>query len=664
MSYFDPTTHTSENPDTSPAPQTPNGEVRIGKYLFSVLGGNVNELNLARFQGKTTFGDYSFDSDPLLSSQIFSSFTGGQGNEEVKAGVEDDTFWTATLETRFPSGPTLLPLSEPYGSEIAASNALPIADFPATNPSFYCAFDDDLYKWDDTTSEFDLVDTLPATPVERGIIFEGLLYIPLGGTGYVTMDGSEVITPETDVEPIHFILWDRKLVALDVDGALWIKPRGLGWVTPTDDLTLPDGSKPRKLAKFIDQKGNPTVYIVSDTMMYTYDPDQEVLHDTHLDYPKHPNQGLGATNWRGESLYVSFGTGIRSYNGSITASMGPDRRYGLPAHLRGTIVDLYPEYNALLAMVQGEGVVSDTLIEDEFRIHPPLYRDYWSEIGDYQSSMPVYSSIMRWSNSQWHKVWESTEATGFPTFMYVSEADSNYRLWWGYAGQMYVQDLPIADQNPKQALKSGAMRFMPDGKLITGWFDADMVAFRKLSSHIEIVLEDVIDANESGGTVRVRYQTEREPDFVLLGEATLAGRTILPFGLIPRQVGEPFSTGKPFRRIRWEFEFLQKSGEPFLSPLMSSAVHKFIKIPESQLSWSFNVDLIASERFKQESNETLRAYLDSLLTSEAFFEFVIGDETYRGRMAQAQGDRTTGQDDRTTIQVNIVEAVIPPSVYQ
>ena len=62
-------------------PQTSNGEIRLGGIEFPVLNGAVNELQLARFQAKVTFGDYDLDSDPLLSARIYSNFSGGMGNE-------------------------------------------------------------------------------------------------------------------------------------------------------------------------------------------------------------------------------------------------------------------------------------------------------------------------------------------------------------------------------------------------------------------------------------------------------------------------------------------------------------------------------------------------------------------------------------------------------
>lgn len=79
--------------------QTDQYEVVIDGVSYPVEG-PISVDPLSRFQPKNTFGDYSEDSDPLQSAAIWRSFTGGIGQEELKEGVDDETYWTGTLETR------------------------------------------------------------------------------------------------------------------------------------------------------------------------------------------------------------------------------------------------------------------------------------------------------------------------------------------------------------------------------------------------------------------------------------------------------------------------------------------------------------------------------------------------------------------------------------
>ena len=671
--------------DYSASPQTGNGEVRIGDYWYPVLGG-VSEQPLARWPPKVTFGDYAKDSDPLVSAYVMGSFTGGIGNFKIKAGVEDDTYWTGSLETRFPEGPTLLPLSEAFGSDNAEyGSVIPMGDFPAADPKLLVAFDDDLHVWDATNELFDYDSTLSFSPVERGVEFGGEFWIPFGSNGYTVLDTSYTATDSTDINPIQFIVWDLKLMALTVEGHLrqWDPVGGdwfdTEWSTSGENRTLPSGNTPRRLVNFINQSGQPTLYIVTDSLVFAYDMDGDRLFETKLDYPKHPDQGRAAVNWRGSTMFVNVGLGIHGYDGSIITSMGPDGRYGLPAHLRGTIVDLAAEYNALLALIQGKPNEAVTTTDEEYLSVAPLYANQDTYAISNYPYIPTFSSIYRWSNSQWHPVWESPDATGFPTLMYVSQADGEYNLWWGYGNRMYRQELPVDFQNPKQSLLSKTQRFMLSGDLITGWFDADMTAFYKLADHIEVNLEDVDGLGNPGGMVTVYYQVDSDTGWRSLGTAETVGRTNMTFASTPRDAGDPFSYGRPFRRLRFKIHYEQVdpltkliddiisvlSGEPpnyqFQSPLVESIVFKFHKIPEQSLSWQFVIGLNHPDGYKGVGNDVLIQNLYDQLSDPSFFEFGYLDNIYRVRSAQAQGDRASGYDNRGNININIVEVRTGPN---
>lgn len=669
--------------DMSANPQVSNGAVRIGKYWYKVVNGQVSPLNLARWPSKITTGDYNLDSDPLMSSLIVSSLTGGIGNWEIKPGVDDQTYWTGTLETRFPEGPTLLPLTEQFelDPDNPADAAYPLGDFyyGGDNPYFLAAFDTALCSWDESTQAWvDSGNSLTATPDAHGVNWDGSYYVPLGGDGYDVIDPSLAVTNSMDIEPIHMLVWDKKLCAIDVDGNFYWMAVGGSWSTADPERQVPTGQRARRLVNFINSQNIPTIYIVTNSTMYAFDPDGGtggVLYETRLDYPKHPNQGRAAANWRGDGIYVSVGLGIHSYDGNIVASMGPDGRYGLPSHLRGTIVDLAAEYNNLIALVQG--VPSDTYEQpDEVYItHPPMYRDRDTYAISNFPFAPVYSSIYRYANSQWHPAWESDDAEGVPTWMAISEAGGAYRLWWGYAGRMYTQELPVAFQNPKQSLLSGGKRFAPKGSLITGWFDADMKPFDKLLSHVEVNLDyvskDVSDLS-AGGTVSIFFQLDddAEESWRPLGTANTVGMTIMPFRNQARQVGNYFSRGRAFNRVRFRIDYEQEKiedtdpGSPtfgqmvynqYTSPLMYSMVVKFQKIPETQLSWSFSVDLMDPEGYRGVGNKDLFDYLNYLLSSDEFFEFGHNDRIYRVRSAQVGASGFTGYNSQATVSVNLLQ---------
>lgn len=653
--------------DYSAAPQTSNGEVRIGIYTYPVAGEMITQLNLARWPPKITAGDYSLDSDPTMSSWILSSFNGGIGNYELKPGVDDYTYWTGTLETRYPEGPTLLPKTNAYGPlEEYAGTAYPLGDFYSAgdDPLSLGSFAEHLHYWSETGKEWRYEIDLTSSPVRPGVNFEGEFHIPLGAFGIDTLDTVLVVTNEPSIQAIDLIVWDNKLCALAADGNFYYKAVGGSWTAQSDARKAPSSTRARRLVNFINSQGDPTLYVITNTVVYAFDPEggtDGILYETRLDYPKHPNQGRAVANWRGDTMYVSVGLGIHGYNGSVIQSMGPDGRYGLPAHLRGTILDLKGEYNALLALIQGVPGEDQEAEEETHIVHTPLYQnqDTW-HISNAESAQ-VFSSIYRYANSQWHPVWESADATGFPTWMEISESQGAYRLWWGYGGQMYTQQLQVAFQNPKQSLLSGGMDLESSGSLITGWFDADMRAFTKLASHIEVNLDNTTGTGGPGGAVRIDYQIDNDNEEVWrsLGIASQVGLTVMPFNNIPREVGDPFSVGRPFDRIRFRIWLLQ-DGISNHSPLPYSIVMKFQKIPESQLSWSFTIPLFHEDGYKGVGNKVLTDYLDGLLYGREMIEFTVGNETYRTRVAQVAGRRSTGYDNRANLEVNIIEVKAGP----
>ncbi len=635
--------------------QAGNEQVIIGRYPVKVIG-SVNAQNLARFQGKITTGEYSFDSDPTISAYSMASFAGGMGNLILKEGVDDDTYWTATMETRHPHILCNLPKTWVYGEEIGASVAKGIGDFPASAPQFYAAFGTSLRRWNTATETFDAVGILPAIPVGngKGVEFNDKLFIPCGSAGIATAatGGSIDSVSHADIHAIALTIYDNKVAAITTEGHLRIMRLDETWEPLADAMKLPSGHVPTGILTFINQQQEPAIHVITNRDVWAYDRDNVTLMRTHLQYPKHPQQGRASTVWRGDSIYVSVGIGIHSYTGNTIAAMGPDGRYGLPAELRGYITDLEQEYNGLLALVQGAGVVGSA--DEHIVITPPQYQDDEPAFPEVNAR----SVLLRWNQRYWHPVWESEAAGGLPTNVLVSDADGNYRLWWGFNGQMHMQRLPLGFSNPKVGMQVGEDEFAARGTLTTGWFDADMLAFEKLASHIELVIADVFENGTPLGEVTIRYQIDQESAWSTLRTVSDVGRFVLPFGTVEREDGTTFSAGTPFTRIRFRIESTSLSER--ITPLIQNILFKYIKLPISQFSWNFSVDLANNEGFSGVSNEELRDYLIEKAYSREFLRFVHRDQTYRVRIAQTSGADMTGLDDRSTLTLNVIEVKIPP----
>lgn len=628
--------------------QAGNSTVRLAGRDLQIKGA-VQEVDLARFPGKVTFGDYSMDSDSLLSVFIMSSFIGGIGSEHLKEGVDDENYWTGTLETRYPGMVTLLAETHRFsGPDGSASRSYPIADFPGRSPSLYCAFGTTLAKWNEVDREFVSVGTMPSEPANKGVEFDARLWIPLGLGGYATLDDAGDLQIHTDLNVVAFTLWDHKILAITSEGVLRIRDAfANAWEDDAPGLHLPSGHIPRNILSYINSQQEPTVHVITNRDVWAYDRDHARLVRTQLQYPRHPDQGLASTVWRGESMYVSVGLGIHSYNGGIIGSVGPDHRYGLPADLRGRIVDLEPEYNNLIAVVEG-ALVSDDADQD-VHLMRPTYIDEMRPFKDYSA----YSTVLRWSNYGWHPVWTSPARDGLPTWALVSIADNTYRLWWGYAGDMLYQDLRTTFHTPKAGMQVGVDRFAPNGRLVTGWMDMDMTGFDKLASHVEVNTVDVFSDGTPTGEITVEYQVDTDPSWYLLGRCNCVGRSVLPFNEVVRESRDDFSAGLRFQRIRLRISMA--SSNPTHSPVLESILLKFVKIPLSGKSWTLNVLLNQERTFMGNGPRDTAEFLRLLAADGEFHEMIHQNQAYRVRVAQTQMAQATGHDPRATMAVSVVE---------
>lgn len=636
--------------------QASPGTIRLAGKTLSVIG-MPSVQDLARFQSKITFGDYSFDSDPLLSAYSMSSFAGGIGNEKLKEGVDDETYWTGTLETRYPGMVALGAKTWAFGHPTITGIgvACPLGDFPAIDPAFWASFDARLTRWNEATRAFVDIGPLTATPVNKAVEYDNVLWVPLGAAGYATVTAAGGITVSTAIGGVvAFCLWDDQVAALTTDGKIRFFFAATGWAAHLPGMVLPSGHRPRNLVVFINQQQTPTIHVVTSQDVWALDRANDKLYRTQLQFPKHPDQGLGSTNWRGESLYVSVGIGVHAYNGGIISSMGPDGRYGLPAGLRGAIVDLEPEYNALIATIEGEPAPSDD--PQAFEIVPTAYDDD----DPYLTSIEALSCLLRWVQSGWHPVWQSPTATGVPSWALVSSTADAYRLWWGYGGDLHYQKLPRGFHNPKVGVRAGLNEFAETGFLTTGWFDADMPAFRKLGSHCELVMDDALGTGEPTGTIMVAYQVDNDPSWRSLGTAQQVGRSVFPFVPAERESSDTFSIGQEFGRIRFRLEFARPEDRITYSPIMALFLLKFIKLPLSSLSFRFTINLTQDRDFMGGGPGEVADFIRLLASGDEFYELIHRDQAYRVRVAQTQTSEATGYDQRSSMTISCVGVEVPP----
>ena len=627
--------------------ETPLGELsppeRAGWREIILAGWSIPirdmfpKVQLARWAPKVTQGDYTLDSDDLISADIKSDFTGGGQIHRHRTSGTTQRFWDATgIDTEHPQQLALRTAT--YVSSGPNSDAaMPLGDYPGRD-HFWASFGSTISQWNPMTNAWSAGTALGAVPTDKGVEYQGNFWIPASASGIIKWNGTAA-TIDATVTAISLLIWDQKLVALTTGGALRIYD-GTTWSAAAADLTLPGSMIPRSLVLFRDPSGNPAVYLVTDEDLWVYDPLIPKIYRTDVQFPYHPDHGLAASKWRSTDLYIAVGVGVHMYNGSVVSAVGLDRNDGLPASLRGAIVDFADEYNGLMALVRGEqseeGATTTILMDETMVYDDPIV----------MPERKTISSLHRYNGQGWHKVWQSTDAAGTPTKVMVSRADGQYELWWGYAGRMYRLPLRRGFHNPEQGAEAGIDIFTPSGNLLTGMTAHGMNGFDKLASHLVVTASD-----QHVGNVEYWWHTDRR-GWTQLGTVSSPGVHVLPFD----PDGDGFAEGDPYAWIEFDYRFRQTGGET-TTPLIESAVEKFIKLAHPVDSWTFDIPLDFPETWKGRGPQEIADFLDELTSDLAprFHKLIIGDRSYRVRVAQAQGQSASGSDKRSLRKINVLD---------
>lgn len=664
-------------------------EVVLDNVSYPVAG--ISFQQLGRFEPKITIGDYSKESDQILSSWIQSSWSGGAMVDDHIEGATDSRFRFSTLWTRSPGQLTLPPefhrVAEGGSDLEVATDIRVIGDF---GTQFYVCGDGDLIEIEmDPTlcPNFPLrpslnLGSLGGQPVGRGVEYKGVLYIPLGLGGLATFDGA-VIDTDPALHAVSLVVWDNKLGALTAEGELLFFD-GTTWDTPSDRMTLPSDRVPRHLVWFYDRAGEPTVFIVTNRDLWVYEPEAEVIHPGRLVVPPHSANGLAAIQWRDDALYYASGLGVYRYTGSGTISaVGLDRDDGMPTRIMhhlgnqqfgfagGKIIDMVPEHNMIIAHVQG-----DTSLDTA-----PLSQEGEWESGPFEGGQDLtatppiaWSAIMAWNEAGWHclRVSDRPTTVQAPTHpsLYVSTAKDAYQLFSVEDGVLRQMFLSREFFGPRQVIQRNtdavgpehyAKWFQDGGFHETGWFDAGMQGFDKTADRLEVNVWNPGDGISWDGPVpdatpkpviRVFYRTEQNPNtWTTLGEIRDYGTTVLYFG--PKVNG--MHAGLRFNKIEFRYVFDNGPYNQHRPPVIDSTVFKFIKLPHKGRSWVMTIDLDFEGTFKGKGPNELTRMLEDLIDSDTFSVMVLNQRRWRVKVSQVQGNEMSGHFTGKAVTVSVIE---------
>ena len=607
-------------------------EVILGGMAFKCVESRINVQELGTFERKITIGDYSKDSQDLLSTWIISDLSGGHGLADHQTDATVSRYRYATLDV---SRPNMWTQRLAVTTETGTAGAFwPLGDLLYSgNIEMYGTFGTDLHIWDESTDAWtDTTSNLAAAPVNNGVSFAGTgtlrLFIPLGATGYDTYTGAahaSVAASGSTPAVREFVVFGQMLIALDTVNQLWWSTDGTAWTSFGVDGKVDTSLTAYRIDEIRDAMGNPTIAISTTGGVWVFDPGGPTLYRQDLQFPMHPDQGLAAVAWRG-LYYVSVGMGLHSWNSSTGTidAMGLDRDDGLPYlySYNSKIVDLFGAYNEMYALVQGSTADS------------------------------TYPTVQKWTGFGWHGVWEAA-ATATVTRLYVSQARSTYRLWFGGGNNSYTMNLPRSYTNNKTLIANSLAALLetpgslPGQYLETGMNDMGMAGYKKIAHSVKLRV-GFPQTNAANGHA-LYYRTNEEETYTLLYPDGTA--------YTPAVGSETYETatywfksdrtGVVFDEI--ELKLASQTRVPFKFLTMD-----FVKIPRRNKAWTMTFDLSSS--YDDESPDSMADKIDTLLASDTFTTMIHRGTTYYVRVASWSGvDNTGAGDDRGMRTVQIIE---------
>ena len=607
----------------------------------------VQKVLASIFPAKVTIGDTTRDSQSRASVISWSDFRGGIGVERMESSVDVNRAWWSTCSLRYKRHLVLAPLATAVTNDDATSaNSLDvIAQF--NNEIYGIWSDKKVYKFNQGYASSDdafgsALDTLPTVATDAiEVRMGGTLYLVIAhydssASGYTyTSDASSFTDDTKDAKFLTF--WDDKLWGIDNTGQLW-HAATLGTETNDAKLPLPDGYV-TDLFVARDASGNPVIYAMTKVGLFAHDSSNSKFVETQLSLPFHENNGQGSVRWR-DSVYIPAGLGIYKYingsNSAVVTLVGLDRDHGLPTDQRGTIKELLGTHNDLLAFVDGTIEPSETDMFDGTNIGTSPMR-----ASNTIDASTGYSSIFGYNEMGWETKWMASTAGETITSSFVSNAQGNYRLYWGHQGYMYYMQLQPDIINPTQVT---TFNYASSGEHYTPWYSADQVEVDKLALKLKVETEGC----SSNETIAVSYATDYGTSYTTMGTITSNGLTTYTFGS---------SAGTTFRAIQFKV-VLTRGSTSTETPDLISLTFEFRKKLPAKFGWSLDLDL--SKTYKSNTPKSLRANILSAVESNTLLEFTFRDDSTANRnyyvdIQSAQGMENTAYDERGSTRLLLVE---------
>ena len=599
----------------------------------------VQQVLASIYPAKVTIGDTTRDSQARTSVISWSDFRGGIGVERMEGATDVDRSWFSTCSLRYKRHLVLPAKTTSVSNSNATGESLDILQ--EFNGSLYGIWSDKkVYKYESGSDTFgSALDTLPDIATDAlEVRMGGTLYLVIAHTGGYTYTSNASSFTDDTADTKFLAFWNDKLWGISNAGQLWYAST-LGSETNDAKLPLPDGHV-TDLFVARNASGNPILYAMTKEGLYAHDSTNALWVETQLALPFHNENGKGSIRWR-DSVYIPAGLGIYKYingtNSAVVSVIGPDKDHGLPSDYRGSISKLLGTHNDLIALVDGTLTPSNV----------DMFASGESHVMDDTTG---YSTVLGYNEMGWEVKWASsgTDQGKKITAGFVSDVGGTitstnpYRLYWGFDGALYYQQLQSDVINPTQVVNYNYEDSV-DGIHYTPWFSADQVEVDKLALKLKV---ETADCN-SNQTVKIEYATDYVETYTTMGTITSNGITTYTFGS---------NVGTTFRSI--QFKITLATNTKITSPDMISLTLEYRKKLDTKFGWSVNIDI--NKTYKGSSSKAMRSNILSAIQSNTLLEFTYRDDSSTNRnyyvdITNAQGLEETAYDERGTTQLLLTE---------
>lgn len=620
------------------------------------------------YPAKIVIGDTSKDDQIRSSIVAWSDWRGGIGLNRMEGAGDVSRAWYSTCQLRYRNHLVLPSLTTRTEDASHSLTAVTIGAINTYANEIYAAWngstseDAKIYKYNNTSNNWGSSTPIDTTEdqVTDSVVFTNAAgsylvfahYDP-NGSGYTYYDGTNWTS--NDAQDTKFLtVWDDRLWGISHEGQLWYAAV-IGDETTDAKLPSPSGSV---TALFIARNaaGIPIIYASTTKGLFAHNADNARWEETQMAFPVHPENGKGTTVWR-DSVYIPSGNGIYKYingnNSAVISIVGPDKDDGLPAGKRGAIRHMAGSHNELIVGIDANAAPSTVSYTD--------FPFQWSAHTGSHVLEPStgISSILGYNELGWETKWVAEDqGKGFDS-LHVSDAYSEYRIWWGHKTGVYFMDIPKDVINPSEISE---FSYALSGTHETPWFNAAQSEIDKLALNLRIEAQDLSSNEKILVEYAINYDEDNYSD-ILPADARFLDSTAMGAASGTHVAKFASGVGVVFRSIKFRVTLYRDTAtttgrEKFNSPDLVSLTLEFRKkIPAK---WGHTVEIDLNNEYKGKTPMDLRASLISAIESETLVDFTFRDDgggtrNYYVDVVSAAGIEYTGHDERGSAQITVME---------